>query len=350
MKILICGNLGYIGPTVVRHLRRSLDSVSITGLDTGYFATCITTDSRLSDTLCDEQIFQDIRDIDVKYFDQFDAIVLLAAISNDPMGKQFSDVTDEINNQAISRIVKHYAALSDKTIVFASSCSMYGAGGSQSKSEHDSINPLTAYARSKVAVETVLENVKFGKNSKATSLRFATACGMTDRLRLDLVLNDFVASAVITNQVTVLSDGSPWRPLIDVQDMARAIEWAINRDMGAGSPHLAVNVGSDAWNYTVRELAETVVEKIPDTALTINSSAQPDKRSYKVDFSLFRKLAPMHQPQATLTSTIDALVSGILPLKNTIGQDIRASRFVRLHMLQHLLASDALSTDLRWTE
>ena len=140
-----------------------------------------------------------------------------------------------------------------------------------------------------------------------TCLRFATACGMSDRLRLDLVLNDFVACAMATGEITVLSDGTPWRPLIDVGDMARAIEWAIGRDPAAGGEMLSVNVGSDAWNYQVRDLAEAVAAAMPGTDVWINREAPPDKRSYQVDFSLFRKLAPEHQPLSTLGVSIGRL-------------------------------------------
>src|SRR5207253_4967291 len=145
--------------------------------------------------------------------------------------------------------------------------------------------PLTAYARSKVGCEQGLAPLADAR-FKITCLRFATACGMSDRLRLDLVVNDFVASAVASKKITILSDGTPWRPLIHVRDMARAIDWAFGRKPEAGGNFLVVNTGSDSWNYQVRNLAEAVSEIIPGIEVSINKAAPPDKRSYKVDFAL----------------------------------------------------------------
>jgi UDP-glucose 4-epimerase len=142
-------------------------------------------------------------------------------------------------------------------------------------------------------------------------LRFATACGMSDRLRLDLVLNDFVAGALAKGEITVLSDGTPWRPLIDVRDMARAIDWAISRPADNGGRYVAVNVGSDERNYQVRDLAEAVGRLVPGTSVSINTAAPADSRSYKVDFSLWRDLAPDHQPAVTLEQSIEGLRAGL---------------------------------------
>ena len=166
----------------------------------------------------------------------------------------------------------------------------------------DEVNPLTAYACSKVATERGLAGMNAG-GITITCLRFGTACGMSDRLRLDLVLNDFVACAITTGEISVLSDGTPWRPLIDVSDMARAIEWAIGRDPSAGGEILSVNAGSDAGNYQVKDLAEAVATAVPGTRVSINRQAPPDKRSYRVDFSLFQRLAPEHQPRASRSVT-----------------------------------------------
>ena len=127
---------------------------------------------------------------------------------------------------------------------------------------------------------------------KVTSLRFSTACGWSDRLRLDLVLNDFVAAAVASKRITILSDGTPWRPLINVKDMARAIDWAIGRQMDCGGKYLAVNVGSDRWNYQVKDLANAVAQAIPGVDVSLNKDAQPDKRSYRVNFELFGETGP----------------------------------------------------------
>src|SRR5262249_19781664 len=160
------------------------------------------------------------------------------------------------------------------------------------------LNPLTAYARSKIATEASLRQLDLA-GMTTTSLRFATACGMSDRVRLDLVLNDFVACALTSGEISVLSDGTPWRPLINVRDMARAIEWAISRKAETGGQFLALNVGSDCWNYQVKDLAYAVADSVPGTKVSINTAAPPDGRSYKVDFGLFGELAPKHQPLET---------------------------------------------------
>ena len=348
MKILVIGNLGYIGPIVCKYLKTTLTNSEIVGLDTGYFSSCITTNDRLGDTYCDQQIFKDIRDIDVKICRGFDTLILLSAISNDPISNNFDKITDEINHLALGKLVKDFGALSDKTIVFASSCSIYGTAGVASKKENDNLNPLTAYARSKVAVEEVLANIKLAPGTIATSLRFATACGMSERLRLDLVLNSFVASAMINGKVVVPSNGKSWRPLINIKDMARAIEWAIARGFRQESPHLVVNVGSNNWNYTLRQLAEAVVEKISDVELELNQSIQPDKRSYKVNFDLFKKIAPDHQPQSSLNETIYELIKGITPIKHLIGEDFQSSNLIRLNTIKNHLNTDRLSPQLRW--
>jgi len=233
-------------------------------------------------------------------------------------------------------------------LVFASSCRIYGASEGDPKKEFDTLNPITGYAKSKVAVEKALQKCKMGDGTTATSLRFATACGMRDRLRLDLVLNDFVASALINNRIETLSDGTPWRPLIHVKDMSRAIEWAIHRDQNVAAPYLVVNTGSSLWNFQVSDLAKAVAKILPNCEVSINPKGQPDKRSYKVNFDLFKTLAPSHTPIYTLSDTISELVEGISEIRHLISDNFRASDFMRLHILENHLKNKRLSSDLRW--
>ena len=349
MNILICGNLGYIGPVVTKHLKVAIPFSEITGLDTGYFASRISSSGRIGDTYCNYQVYQDIRDVSSEFLNKFDALVILSAISNDPMGNKFEEVTNSINYIAVKKIIEPYVALPNKRLVFASSCSIYGASEGEAKNEFDNLNPLTAYAKSKVAIEKVLQRCNLGPGTTATSLRFATACGMSDRLRLDLVLNDFVASALINNRIEILSDGTPWRPLIHVKDMSRAIEWAIHRDENVATPYLAVNTGSSLWNYQVSDLAKAVADIVPNCDLSVNTHALPDKRSYKVNFDLFEALAPNHKPIYTLRDTISELVDGISEIKHLISDDFRTSDFIRLHILENHIKNGRLSPDLRWT-
>ena len=198
-----------------------------------------------------------------------------------------------------------------------------------------SVNPLTAYARSKVASEKSLAELA-GPDFIVTCLRFATACGASPRLRLDLVLNDFVASAVTSGVIKILSDGTPWRPLIDVEDMARAFDWAIDRSASNGGEFLVVNAGSNVWNYQIRELAEAVANAVPGATVEINKNAAPDKRSYRVDFSLFESLAPDHQPQVTLEQAI-AELKRLTGIDEFFGYQFPA---IPLHAAEYAVAVD----------
>ena len=297
MKILITGNMGYVGPSVVNQLRTSCPEATLVGFDIGYFGNCITSVDVLPECRVDVQCFGDMRQFPEDILTGVDAIVHLAGISNDPIGNRFEEVTFDINYRASIDLGRRRPKRPGvKSFVFASSCSMYGAAEDSARTEKSPLNPLTAYAKSKVFTERELEPLA-GSGFKVTCLRFSTACGWSDRLRLDLVLNDFVAGAVASNKITILSDGTPWRPLINVKDMARAIDWAVSRDGSNGGDFLAINVGSDEWNYQVRDLAEAVAKVVPGVEVSINKDAQPDKRSYRVNFGLFRSLVPRHQPK-----------------------------------------------------
>ncbi|KAA9339242.1 SDR family oxidoreductase [Hymenobacter busanensis] len=347
-RILITGNMGYVGPGVVRQLRQTFPKAELIGYDIGFFAHCLTGAVRLPEVLLDRQVFGDIRNLPAGLLVGVDAVVNLAAISNDPMGYAFEQATMEVNHQAGIWLARRAKAAGVKAFVFASSCSMYGAGDDAPRTECATLNPLTAYARSKVLTEQDLKPLA-DNDFTVTSLRFATACGWSDRLRLDLVVNDFVASAVASGQITILSDGTPWRPLIHVQDMARAIEWAVQRPAANGGHYVAVNVGADEWNYQVSELAEAVARAVPHTEVNLNAAAPPDKRSYRVDFSLYRELAPHHQPQRHLADTIAELRDNLTAM-NFHDANFRASTFMRLRVLTALRESHALTDDLSWAK
>jgi nucleoside-diphosphate-sugar epimerase len=346
MRILITGNMGYIGPCVVKELRHTHPDWELVGLDMGYFANCLTNAEVLPECKLDVQHFGDVRNVPGSLLEGIDAVVHLAAISNDPMGKTFEEITYAVNHEASVNLARKAKEAGAKAFVYASSCSMYGAAEDTAKTEKADLNPLTAYAKSKVFTERDLEQLA-DKSFKITSLRFSTACGMSERLRLDLVLNDFVAGAVASRQITILSDGTPWRPLINTKDMARAIDWAIIRDPAAGGQFLAVNVGTDEWNYQVKELAEAVAQVIPGVKVTINKDAQPDKRSYRVDFSLFKSLAPDHQPKFNLLRTIEELRDGLTQMKFD-DPNFRESRYMRLKILTSLREKGLLNERLEW--
>jgi nucleoside-diphosphate-sugar epimerase len=347
MKVLITGNLGYVGPVVVRHLRRTHPQARLIGFDSAFFALSTTGATALPERLLDEQHFGDVREIPESLLKGLDTVIHLAGVSNDPMGNKFERVTEDVNYRASVDIGIKARKAGVSHFVFASSCSVYGFAPGAPRKESDELNPQTAYARSKVNTEKGLAEIR-DNNMIVTSLRFATACGMSDRLRLDLVLNDFVACALALGEISVLSDGSPWRPLIDVCDMARAIEWGTMREASAGGGFLALNVGSDDRNYQIKDLSNAVAERIPGTTVKINNTAQPDTRSYKVDFSLFASLAKNYQPQVTLLQSIDMLAKGLRSM-GFADPDFRNSAYIRLKVLELHIAARRLTPDLRWS-
>lgn len=340
--------MGYIGPVLAQYLKSMHTDIRIIGFDTGFFGKFVTHPLILPESNIDAQYYGDMRAFQEHILDGVDAIVHLAAISNDPIGNRYEDVTYQINYQASIRLAKAAKDAGVKTFVFASSCSMYGAAEDDARTEDSPLNPLTAYAKSKVHTEQDLEPLT-SEDFTVTCLRFATACGMSDRLRLDLVLNDFVANAIASGKILILSDGTPWRPLINVKDMARAIDWAINRDPSDSGNFVAVNVGSSEWNYQVKELAEAVRDVIPNTHIEINKDAQPDKRSYRVNFDRFKTLAPDYQPIHDIKTTIVELKNGL----EAIGfndSNFHQSTLIRLNALKQLEANGYLNGKLEWTK
>ena len=347
MKILVTGNTGYIGPMLAKQLLNSRKDIELIGFDTGYFAHCLTNTEYLPEFNY-EQHWGDLRNFPFDLLDGIDAVVHLAAISNDPMGTQFTQVTEDINYNASIQIARAAKVRGVKSFVFASSCSMYGSAESGEKAESDDLNPLTAYARSKVAMEKSLAELA-DANFIVTALRFATACGMSDRLRLDLVLNDFVAGALTSGEITVLSDGSPWRPLIDVKDMSRAFDWGLDRFVVQDVPFLAVNVGSQEWNYQVKDLAYAVADIITGIKVSINTNVQVDKRSYRVNFDRFKEFAPNHQPQVSLEQSINELRKGLEDMKFT-DSNFRSSQYMRLKTLEQHINNNRLNHELKWND
>ena len=347
MRVLITGNLGYVGSVVVEHLAACTTAMDLVGLDTGFYAHRLSGAGPVAERWLDRQVFRDIRNVKERDLEGFDAIVHLAALSNDPMGKQFATLTGEINDTASERIVQYGKRLGIKKFVFASSCSMYGSSGRAARLESDSLEPLTAYAQSKVSLEATLRR-HADADFVVTSLRFATACGVSPRLRLDLVVNDFVATALAQKQVVLLSDGTPWRPLIDVSDMARAVEWALLRPGADGGDFLAVNVGSEQNNVQIRDLAQMVCDRVDGTELVVSNEPPEDRRSYSVNFSLFQGLAPNHQPQMSVRDSIDCLVHH-LEGRVALGEEwSRDGAYSRLHELRRQQENMSLDEELYW--
>ncbi len=329
-KIIIIGNMGYVGTVLVKYLRQKYPNAFLIGLDLGIFSHCLSTNEQIPETKLDLQIFGDVKKVNSKILEGSDGIIYLAAISNDPMGNLYESLTTEINYNSCIRWAEASKKAGIKNFVFASSCSVYGAADDSPKKETDPLNPLTTYARSKINAENSLK-ILAEKSYQISCLRFATACGMSDRLRIDLVLNDFVFSALNTGKIDILSNGKPWRPLIDVYDMARSIDWALHRQ---GQEFLTVNVGSNDWNYQVLELAENVHSMIPNVEINLNKNAPVDNRSYRVDFSLYEKLAKNHKVNFTIQESIERLIRGIESLKT---KKFSKYDFIRLNVLQNYL-------------
>ena len=263
----------------------------------------------------ENQIYGDVRnfkDIDLR---GFETIVYLATLSNDPIGKEFSKITHQINQVSAIKIAQIAKQNGIKKFIYASSCSVYGKGGNDIKKESDPLNPLTAYSKSKIYAEDELKKLS-SCDFNVICLRFATACGYSDRLRLDLVLNDFVASAFFNNEIKLLSDGESWRPLIDVNDMALAIEWAIKESQNIEENFISLNIGSENWNFKIIELAQIVSKVLGNVPLKYSDKAFDDPRSYRVDFRLFKNLAPNAQPKVKIEDCVKKLY---LMIKNNIS-------------------------------
>ncbi len=346
-RILVTGNMGYVGASVVSRLREVYPDAELIGLDTGFFAHCLTGCLAIPERNLDRQYLADVRKVTPAVLDGVDAVVHLAAISNDPIGDAYDEITLAINHDATARLARLAKSAGVGSLVFAGSCSIYGAGRDSAATESSAPRPLTRYAESKWRAEQSLRELA-DESFIVTSLRFGTACGMSDRLRLDVVLNDFVASAIATGRITLLSDGMAWRPLIHVRDMARAIDWAVSRTCHGADHFLALNIGSDDWNYRIIDLAEHVASVIPSVEISVGKSSESDKRSYRVSFERYRALAPDDQPQMDLPTAIEDLVEGLARM-GFADPDFRASPLIRLVALGELRERGLVNDRLEWT-
>ena len=339
--------MGYVGSVLTQYLKRIFPNIKLIGFDTSFFGHSLTGADFIPEQGVSIQYFGDIRDIQQSVLNGVDAVVHLAGVSNDPIGNEFEDVTADINRYASVRLAKMAIKQGIKNFVFASSCSIYGQTKDGPMKETDITKPLTAYAHSKIGTEEDLKNTNLDSMT-FTSLRFATACGWSNRLRLDLVLNDFVACAVTSGEITVLSDGTPWRPLIDVEDMSRAIAWAMTRKKDSGGQYLTINTGSNSSNYQVKQIAEAVTKLLTKTKVSIKSNTLSDKRSYSVDFTLYETLVPkLFQPIVTLDQSILRLRDGFFRI-NFTDKNFRNSSFIRLNTLREHIEKKRIKKDLRW--
>ena len=346
MKVLVSGNLGYVGPAVITELRRSIPNAELVGVDPGWFGSRVASEGRLPESHLDVQLFRDVRDLNPQDLRGFDAIVHLAAVSNDPMGQTYEKATEDINHAASVSLAIRAKEAGVGHFIFASSASVYGVA-TEICDESSVLTPQTAYARSKVATERDLVDMA-DDEFIVTCLRFSTACGWSPRVRLDLVLNDFVASALVDGEIRLISDGSPLRPLIATTDMARAICGSVLRSFATQRASFeAINIGSDDWNFSIGELAKQVGKRLGGLPVVLGDKGGADTRSYALDFKKFRNLLPDWQPQTTIESAIDELAEN---LRVVFGQSASSRRatFIRLKTLDSYRDAKLMDLELRW--
>jgi nucleoside-diphosphate-sugar epimerase len=340
-KILITGNLGYVGVELVKYLKKKNKKLFLIGYDTGYFNKNWFFNSS-SKSEVDYQIRSDIRDQKFSILKKFniDTIIHLSAVSNDPMGNFFVRPTREINTIFSKKLIDWAKKNGVKKFVFASSCSVYGFSKNIC-SENSKTKPLTEYAKSKLVIENYLKK-KTNLNFKAITLRFSTACGASSMLRLDLVLNDFVANAIVAKEIKLLSDGNALRPLIDVIDMAKAFYWACFYNKNSFT---CVNVGNDKMNYKIVELANLVKKYLPKAKISINY-AKADNRSYRVNFSKYRRLFSGYKKMKDAKYSITKLIYMIRKTKFN-DKNFRLGNFMRLVSLKKQITEKKLNKNLK---
>jgi nucleoside-diphosphate-sugar epimerase len=339
MRVLLTGHRGFIGALLTPRL---LDrGHAVTGLDCGYFESC---DFGASPPEV-PTIWKDIRDVEAPDVAGVDAVVHLAALSNDPLGDLDPDVTFAVNHAATLRLAELAAAAGATRFVFLSTCSAYGAAGEAAVDETATASPLTAYAAAKVEAERDLATLAGGEMA-IVCLRGATAYGVSPRLRLDLVLNNLAAAAHVTGRVLVRSDGTPWRPLVHADDIALAIQCALEAPAEAVRGE-TFNVGRDDENHRVRELAAMVAAGSVSAEVAYAANAAPDARSYRVDFSKAARALPGFRPSWTARAGVDELARAFAGVGLTPA-DLDGPRFTRVRQLRRLLETGRLDESLRW--
>ena len=339
-RVLVTGSGGYIGQVLVPLARAR--GWEVVGLDAGYFESC---DVPGMDVAMPE-ISKDVRDLEPSDLRGFDAVIHLAGLSNDPLGELNPGLTSEINYAASVRLASAAREAGVKRFVFSSSCSVYGARSNRPVIEEDELEPLTAYAVSKVETELAVSKLA-SPDFCPVYLRNATVYGLSPRLRFDLVVNNLAGWAHTTGVIRIMSDGSPWRPLIHVADVSNAFLAAVEAPTESVW-NQSFNIGTDRDNYTVKDIATLVNEAYPACEVSYSDSPPADSRSYRVDFSKARRTLPGFQPGWTLAAGIAELRDKFRAVNLSLD-DFQGPKFTRLKHIQTLQAQGLLDGGLRST-
>jgi nucleoside-diphosphate-sugar epimerase len=340
-RILITGNDGYIGSVMGPWLKSQ--GYDVVGLDTDYFYPC----TLVPDLAEVRTIRKDLREVTAKDLAGFDAVIHLAALSNDPIGNLNEGWTREINGDGTIRLAKLAKQAGVRRFLFSSSCIMYGMSEAAVVDENAPLAPQTQYARSKVDAEMALRQLADDRFSP-TYCRNGTIYGLSPRMRFDTVLNNLMGSAFTTNRVVIQSDGTPWRPVVHVRDVARAFQAVLEAPVEIVHNE-AFNVGSDQLNHQIRELGQIVAETVPGCELAMVPQPGADQRTYKADFSKFKRTFPEFEFEWSARKGAGELFTAFRGIGLTHDQ-FTDKRFTRLNWLRHLLDSEAVDMSLRWTE
>ncbi|HEX6419767.1 MAG TPA: SDR family oxidoreductase [Acidimicrobiales bacterium] len=337
MQILVAGDRGYLGAVMIPFLQQA--GHEVVGLDAGWYDGCDFGPAPAGY----EQRDGDIRDAEPDDLAGFDAVINLAAISNDPVGHLNPAATYSVNAHGAVHLGRVAKAAGVHRYLFASSCSLYGAGGEGRLTEDAELHPVTPYGESKVMAEAGLSEIA-DDDFSPTYLRNATAYGSSPRLRADIVVNNLTGTAFTRGEVRLQSDGSPWRPLVHAEDIARAFLAALEAPRDVVHDR-AFNIGRDEDVVQIRDIA-TMVAAALDAPVTFATGAGPDTRDYQVDFTRARALLPGFEPRWTITEGIEELLGDMRSFGLTAA-DFEGPRYVRLARIRELLAAGRLDDDLR---